>query len=131
MSDSMTAFYDYVSGLKKTMKRQYDRNVNRDLSQQRPQELLLRNVREVLNQVYQQALQRADQNGIAISDGLQAFDGIRDELLEYAVQKHRTSCAISNFPDEHKPGADYIAETMTAAGHDWQMFVQSVTAAQT
>ncbi|MGZ5541986.1 MAG: hypothetical protein ACXWE3_09675 [Methylobacter sp.] len=34
---------------------------------------------------------------------LSALDGFVDDFLLFVVDKHRTSCALSNFPDEHKP----------------------------
>jgi len=128
--DPLIVFSNYVAAQRSAMKRQYDRNVNRDLAQQRPHELLSRNVRDVLNQIYDSTLQwlRTEQIAIAIDIARQPFNGIQDELLAYAVQKHRTSCAISNFPDEHKPSADYIALTLKAAEQDWQNFVLQLTA---
>ena len=135
----LAGFQSYVAGLRSGMQRQYDRGVNRDLSRQQSQNLFKRNVIEVLRQSYRQALTelqtlRADAGGVqpaaASSDlgtqVLKSFDGFIEELIVYALQKHRTSCALSNFPDEHKPGQDYIAEVIEEASRDWSAFAVQV-----
>ena len=113
---SLAEFDQYVTELKQIMKRQYDRSINKDLSRQQWQGLFKRNVISALKQVYEDALGRLiqlsfDPEGIeAVKEVaeltalvLQPFDGFVDEFVQYALQKHRTSCALSNFPDEHKP----------------------------
>lgn len=44
----------------------------------------------------------------------------------HAVHRHRTSCALSNFPDEHKPSVDYITEVAQAIGARWHDFAMTV-----
>ncbi len=128
VDDSLTVFNRYVETLRKTMTRQYDRSVNRDLAQQQPQELLLRNVRAVLNQLYQQSLEYFPEG--QGSAALEVFNGIQNELIGYAVKKHRTSCAISHFPDEHSPSNTYIAKIFSAVEQDWQCFVKTLKLTQ-
>ena len=133
---SLDRFSEYVTGLRTAMKRQYDRSVNKDLSQQKSQGLFKRNVTAVLKQVYQGALQELGQLSLAgdelgsregdakLADLVfKPFDGIVEELIEYALQKHRTSCAMSNFPDEHNPSQEYIFEVIKQTGRDWSAFV--------
>lgn len=139
---NFAGFTGYVAQLKQSMKRQYDRGVNKDLSQQNWQDLLKRNVTWVLKQGYKDALSHlqsmtfAPQGVSAEKDdsplsvqALKPLDGLIDELMQYALQKHRTSCALSNFPDEHKPSQDYIADVLQQADKDWQEFVWQVKAA--
>ena len=57
---------------------------------------------------------------------LTLYDGIVEELLQYALKKHNTSCALSNFPDEHKPSKTYITEVIEEAGKDWENFAMQV-----
>jgi hypothetical protein len=132
---SLASFAQFVASLRQQIKRQYDRNVNMDLSRQNSQDLLRRNVTSVLNQAYDDALGRLRQlaftsEGVQEENGfsqvsiqaLKAFDGFVEEILQYALQKHRTSCALSNFPDEHRPSEDYIAQVMQETEKDWQAF---------
>ena len=121
---SLESFSQYVAQLKQGMKRQYDRNINKVLSSQNWNDLFKRNVIAVLKQTYQDSLLqlqeasvspcKAQQQGfsaLAIQT-LQVFNGMVDELLLYALQKHRSSCALSNFPPEHNPSEAYIDEVI-------------------
>jgi hypothetical protein len=137
---SLARFEKYVNGVRSGIKRQYDRGVNRDLSQQKSQDLFKRNVTAVLKQTYEGALTELAQlslDGGGMEGGqehadltvrvLEPFDGLVEELIQYALQKHRTSCALSNFPDEHKPSQGYIAEVIRETSGDWQSFVLRVS----
>jgi hypothetical protein len=132
----LAGFDSCVASLRSGMKRQYDRSVNRDLSRQQSQGLFKRNVITVLRDSYQQALVELRQSALETTAGgsglgaqvVKSFDGFIEELIVYALQKHRTSCALSNFPDEHKPGQDYIAEVIEEASSDWSAFVAQVNA---
>lgn len=136
---SLAGFSQYVSELKQTVKRQYDRNINKDLSRQNWQGLLRRNVIIILQQVYEDSLVQLQtvyfnpekmevENGISqfAIQALKPFDGFIDGVIQYALQKHRTSCALSNFPEEHNPSEDYIVEVFQQAVKDWQAFASKV-----
>ncbi|WP_455220758.1 hypothetical protein [Kaarinaea lacus] len=136
--DELDSFTHYVTELKHGMKRQYDRNINKDLSSQNWNDLFKRNVVAVLQQAYQDSLlqlqkasvppdkmQQQGFSALAIQ-ALQAFDGMIDDMLQYALQKHRTSCALSNFPEEHRPSDDYIVEVIQETNRDWQLFAAQV-----
>ena len=138
---SLADFEQYVTGLKQVVKRQYDRSVNKDLSQQNWQNLFKRNVTSVLKQTYKDALTQLQSmyfapEGVEIENrfsklavqALKPFAGFVDELMQYALQKHRTSCALSNFPDEHRPSEEYIAEVLRETAKDWQDFTLQVNA---
>lgn len=112
-------------------KRQYDRQVNMDLSRQNSQQLFKRNMEAVLKQAFKDAeaeLQK-QQSGTAgideswLQEWLQAYEGLIDELMEYALTKHRSSCAMSNFPEEHNPSREYINEVLGQISRDWSEFV--------
>jgi len=135
---NLAGFEQYVTKLKQSIKRNYDRSVNKDLSQQNWQGLFKRNVTAVLQQAYKDALvqlrtvsfvpdgEMADGISRISVQALKSFDALIDELMQYALQKHRTSCALSNFPDEHKPSQEYIAEVIQEAEQDWRDFVSQV-----
>lgn len=125
----------YIERLRSELKRQYDRGVNRDLSRQNCQSLFRRNVIAVLAECYQDALKElqlltgAESESLAnvsAQEVLPFFDGMVEELIQYALQKHRTSCALSNFPSEHGPSAEYLDEVIQASAADWSMFVSQV-----
>ncbi|OBS54534.1 amine oxidase [Methylosinus sp. 3S-1] len=51
-----------------------------------------------------------------------AFDGFIQELLDSVIDFNRTSCALSNFPDEHKPSKDYLSATLRDIAAAWREF---------
>lgn len=138
---NLAGFEHYVSDLLPVIKRQYDRGVNRDLSQQRWQALFKRNVTSLLQQVYQDALAQLrqvtfdhecvvgqEEAGGLSKRVLKPFNTLIDELIQYAVHKHRSSCALSNFPEEHNPSQAYIAQVLQEVDRDWSVFVSQVSA---
>jgi hypothetical protein len=138
-STSLESIFQYITELKQGIKRQYDRNINKDLSRQNWQDLFKRNVTSVLQQAYNDSLvklraaslnpEKAESQHQFSSLALQAlkpFEGLVDDTMQYALQKHRTSCALSNFPDEHQPSAEYIAEVTQEANQDWRAFASEV-----
>jgi hypothetical protein len=138
----LASLRDAVIRLKAGMEREYDRGVNRDLSQQRYQQVFRRNVTIVLRETYQQVLaewhqqlfenesqgnqKNLDQGHTLCSNLLQSFDGVIEELILYALQKHRGSCALSNFPDEHNPSVEYLSEVIDETSRDWSAFALQV-----
>ena len=53
---------------------------------------------------------------------LAAFEGFNEELLGQALAFNRTSCAMSNFPDEHQPGTDYLNLIRADLRDAWRRF---------
>lgn len=136
---SLAHFDQYVAELKQRVKRQYDRGVNRDLSRQNWRDLFKRNITAVLKQAYEDSViqlqsmdfdpERAElENGFSslAVQTLTPFNGFIEDLMQYALQKHRTSCALSNFPEEHQPSEDYVAEVIQETARDWQAFALQV-----
>ncbi len=131
---------EQVTAWRRALKRDYDRSINRDLSRQNWPDLLLRNVTAQLQLGYQLTLQqlpaieRGEERGGEWEkerDGLLAallepYAGSDEELLQHAVQHHRSSCALSNFPDEHRPSPEYIARVIAAIEQQWQAFQQQI-----
>jgi monoamine oxidase len=50
-------------------------------------------------------------------------------LLDDVIAFNRTSCALSNFPDEHKPSNEYLQTILRDVAAAWREF--SLTANQT
>lgn len=55
---------------------------------------------------------------------LAPFSGLADELLAEAVRFNATSCALSNFPFEHRPGRDYINTIRRDLAAAWADFAR-------
>ncbi len=123
------------------LKKQYDQLLAKDLSRQQWDGCFQRNVLTVLEQTYDQALVELqalpfDGGNNAVDRGLTdltkqtlaSFDGFVDDFLQFVVDKHRTSCALSNFPGEHKPDKAYVNEVMRDIAGLWQKFALNVNA---
>jgi hypothetical protein len=121
--DSISSFVGYLADRKPAIRQQYSVLLANDLSRQQWQGCFQRNVLLVLEQLYCDAFRCIeslpfDAKQHAIDQGrsdltkqiLATFQGVVDEFLEFVVDKHRTSCALSNFPDEHKPDKAYVNE---------------------
>lgn len=138
-ADSIAQFCRYITERKPVLKKHYEQLLAQDLSRQQWDGCFQRNVLSVLEQVYDEALAYLktlpfDSTASRVNQGLSdlskqaltAFDGFVDEFLLFVVNKHRTSCALSNFPGEHKPDKAYISEVMREIAGLWQSFALNV-----
>jgi hypothetical protein len=138
-SDSIAQLKQYIDHRKPVLKKQYEHLLAQDLSQQQWEGCFQRNVLIVLQQFYDDGIVYVktlpfDSSTSPVNRGLSeltkrvltVFDGVIDEFLLVVVDKHRTSCALSNFPGEHKPDKTYVH----AVRHDiavlWQNFAINV-----
>jgi monoamine oxidase len=53
---------------------------------------------------------------------LAPFDGWNKGLLDAALKHNTTSCALSNFPDEHQPDADMLRAITLDLAAAWREF---------
>jgi monoamine oxidase len=140
-ADSIAQFCRYITERKPVLKKQYEQLLAQDLSKQHRDGCFQRNVLTVLEQVYDEALVFVktlpfDSTTSAVDQGLSdltkqalvVFNGFVDEFLLFVVDKHRTSCALSNFPDEHKPDKTYVNEVKRGIAALWQNFALSINA---
>jgi monoamine oxidase len=138
---SIGEFGRFIIEQKATMKKQYDQLLAHDLSHQQWDGCFQRNVLIVLEKTYQDALTQLktlpfDQAGNTVNQGLAdltksvlaVFDGFIDEFLLIVVDKHRTSCALSNFPDEHKPDQVYLSAVRSDIALLWRNFALDINA---
>ena len=138
-SDSIAQLKQYIDHRKPVLKKHYEHFLAQDLSQQQWEGCFQRNVLIVLQQFYDDGIVYLktlpfDSSTSPVNRGLSeltkrvltVFDGVIDEFLLVVVDKHRTSCALSNFPGEHKPDKTYVH----AVRHDiavlWQNFAINV-----
>lgn len=103
---ALNNYCETLAVLIKTIKRDYERMINRDLSQQKWQGLLERNVVLCAKRVYEEGLKDALlrlPKDYPLSMRMSMMDITNEKVVElfiFAVQKNRTSCAISNFLEE-------------------------------
>ena len=137
----LARFRHYIDEQKAGLKKRYEQSLARDLSRQQWDGCFQRNVLAVLEQAYADALAQLqtlpfDNSETPVHQGLSdltrqalaAFDGFVDDFLQFVVYKHRTSCALSNFPDEHKPDKAYVIEVKRGIAGLWQDFALSANA---
>jgi hypothetical protein len=140
-ADSLALFSQYIAEQKTVLEKQYQQALAQNLSRQQWDGCFQRNVLAVLERAYDDALAQLqklpfDSSETPVDCGLSdltrqtlaAFDGFTDDFLQFVVDKHRTSCALSNFPDEHKPDKSYVNEVKRDIAGLWQHFALSVNA---
>lgn len=140
-SNCIGEFGRFINDQKANMKKQYDQLLAHDLSHQQWDGCFHRNVLIVLEKTYEDALAQLktlpfDHAGSTVNQGLvdltksvlTVFDGFIDEFLLIVVDKHRTSCALSNFPDEHKPDQVYLSAVRSDIALLWRNFALDINA---
>lgn len=113
----------------------YRLRLNQALSRQDDAQLTQKAVLGALESIYDEALQRLaalplapeptppQQGRAALTPRVLApFAGLADELLSEAVKFNNTSCALSNFPYEHRPPRDYLSTIRRDLAAAWQAF---------
>jgi len=119
----------------------YRERVHTALSQQDADQLTQKAIIAAMEALYAEALstlqqmplhtahQPVEQGRSALTPRvLSPFSGLADELLAEVVIYNRGSCALSNFPFEHKPGGDYLRTIRRDLAAVWQSFALSVNA---
>ncbi|MGJ4952003.1 flavin monoamine oxidase family protein [Bradyrhizobium sp. HKCCYLS20291] len=113
----------------------YRQRLNRSLATQQREQLTQLAVLGAMEQVFAAALQVLDaltfeMRDVVVERGRSAlmpeiqkpFRDVMQSLLDDAVAFNRTSCALSNFPFEHKPSKDYVQTILRDIAAAWQEF---------
>ena len=125
----------------------YRSQIHQRLSTQRDDQLTQQALLACVEQVYSaaltelEALPPATPQGASDGSGrspltpavLAAFSGWNKDLLDQALQFNRTSCALSNFPDEAQPSDDYlkvITRDLVAAWREFALGANEVLLAR-
>jgi monoamine oxidase len=103
------------------------------------EQLTQRALLDTVEQIYGEALQKLNSlplntRNVAVDKGRSAltpvvlaqFNGINQDLVEAALEFNRSSCAISNFPEENEPAEDYQAAIRLDLLGAWREFALSV-----
>jgi monoamine oxidase len=134
---AMTNFADKVRSLREMAPQRYRQHLTRLLSEQQSDLLTQRALLAAADQVYSVSLACLDdllpaldaasgevtQGRHALTAALLApFDGWNKGLLDAALKHNATSCALSNFPDEHQPDADMLRAITLDLAAAWREF---------
>ena len=110
------------------LQREYQRGVNRDLSLHRWQGILERQLLAVIERYLCQCTETISNAPKPIPDGettedttilFRALADIKDQLITHALSFNRSSCALSNFGEEHVPGTQYLEQILTQVETRW------------
>lgn len=132
---SLAWFAGWVAAQRDPAFDEYRARLNRSLATQQREQLTQLAVLGAIEGVFAAALQvidalTFDMRGVAIERGRSAlmpevqkpFRDLMQSLLDDAVAFNRTSCALSNFPHEHKPSKDYVQTILRDIAAAWQEF---------
>ncbi len=113
----------------------YRHHLNRSLAAQQREQLTQRAILESIEAVYENALDvlntlTFDMRGVAVERGRSAltpevqkpFGDFMQCLLDDVIAFNRTSCALSNFPDEHHLSKVYVQTILRDIAAAWQEF---------
>lgn len=113
----------------------YRSELHQRLSRQDSEALTQQALLRVVESVYERALDQInrlhfDTRTLPVENGrsaltpqlLDPFMGFSGALLDEAVAFNRTSCALSNFPFEHKPDREYLDTIRRDLGAAWRSF---------
>ena len=113
----------------------YRQRLNYALSHGQKEQLTQRAMLGAMEAVFVDALNLIEElpfnhEGVAVERGRSdltpkiqvAFEGFIQELLDMIVAFNQTSCALSNFPEEHRLAKDYVSTTLRDVGAAWREF---------
>ena len=121
----------------------YHLHLTRLLSGQQSEQLTQRALLATADQVYSETLARLDHllpaldaAGANVNSGRHAltaallapFDGWNKGLLDAALSFNGTSCALSNFPQEHRPDPDTLRAITLDLAAAWREFALEINA---
>lgn len=137
--DALQRFAAWMRQQREDSLQRYRAQVHEALSLQRGAQLTQRALLGALEALYADALAELRRlplatAGLPVEAGrhaltprvLKPFLGLADELLDEAVRFNRTSCALSNFPNEHQPGEQYVKAIRRDLAAAWQDFALRV-----
>lgn len=127
-NNALKDFQNFILQQKPALMREYTRAINRDLAKQNFNELMQRNVLLIMQTFYENVRNHLSSLNLDETISTTELKGevinVFDEFLKAAIKHHRSSCALSNFPDEHNPSPEYIANIIVQENqlrdHFWQ-----------
>jgi monoamine oxidase len=142
--DQASAIADFATGVQRLRAlagERYRQQLVRLLSTQQHQQLTQRALLAAADQTYSEALTLLDGfapwSGPAHTDQgrhaltpplLKAFDGWNKALLDEALAHNGTSCALSSFPQDHRPDAELLRAITRDLAAAWREFALELNA---
>lgn len=128
-------FSEWVASRQASTFANYRQRLNYALSHGQKEQLTQRAMLGAMEAVFTDALAFLEElpfnhDGVAVERGRSdltpkvqaAFEGFIQALLDAIIDFNRTSCALSNFPEEHRLAKDYISTTLRDIGAAWREF---------
>lgn len=131
---ALTAFSLWVDQARQAALDRYRQHLNQMLARQDRDSVTQRALLATVEQTYANALEelaRLDVRAVDMPPSgrseltprvLAAFSGFSKAVVDEALAFNRTSCALSNFPDEHKPDPDYLRVITADLVAAWREF---------
>jgi monoamine oxidase len=134
---ALQQFADQVQALRAQAPERYRQHLTRLLAGQQHEQLTQRALLAAAGQVYSETLALLDRllpdladEAAAVQQGrhaltaplLVAFEGWNKALLDAALVHNGTSCALSNFPQDHRPDADLLRAITLDLAAAWREF---------
>lgn len=137
----LTRFSEWVDTKRIQALEDYRNRVQQRLAIQQREQLTQLSLLETMERMYQEALRFLDElpfdvSAVAVVKGrseltpqiLAPFAGFNDTLISEAVKFNNTSCAMSNFPYEHKPTPEYLQTIRNDLAAAWREFALNTNA---
>ena len=138
---SLARFSAWVDARSDDVFENYRRRLNRALASQERDNLTQVAVLGAMEEVFEQALRlletlHFDMDDVAVERGRASltpriqkpFGELMQSIMDDVVAFNQTSCALSNFPDEHKLSKDYMQVIMQDIAAAWREFSLSANA---
>jgi monoamine oxidase len=131
----LARFAQWVAAQGDTVFDGYRHRLNRSLAAQQREQLTQRAILESMEEIFDKAL--AELDGLVVDAGAVTVERGRSSLMpevqrpfgelmrsvvDDVVAFNRTSCALSNFPDEHRLSRDYLQVILRDIAAAWQDF---------
>ena len=130
-------FNEHSKTLVTELKRTYQRGINIELSKHQSEGVFARQVTTLVNNYLSAASKFFNDTG----DNSQVFQGLgndsidwflaqcgvdKDGLIDYALKFNRSSCALSNFPQEHNANGDYLHGVLSEIEKNWCLWCEQI-----
>ena len=132
---SLAQFKSWVAGQTDAVFDDYRRRLNRGLAVQQKDQLTQLAILESMEEIFRSALAvldglAFDMSAVTVDRGRsslmpdiqQPFGVLMQSLIDDVTAFNRTSCALSNFPDEHRLSKEYRQVIMRDIAAAWQEF---------
>ncbi|QGM97361.1 flavin monoamine oxidase family protein [Methylocystis parvus] len=132
---ALDRFREWAASRRETVFADYRKRLNLALSRGERDQLTQRAMLGAMEAVFAEALAVIDAlpfdpSRVAVERGRSeltpqvqaAFDGFIQSFLDAVIEFNRTSCALSNFPSEHRLSKDYVSTTLRDVAAAWREF---------